>query len=163
MLPQGISCWVAWTVVGFLGQTSQQLDGARPRHLGADGVKAYQHDRRVAPAMILTLRHSLTAPFEKQSPMYRVSAVCHCQRCARTASGGVSTETSLFTPPRVLDCSLGSLLERQFQGSRLTRSFLVSFLGGSNGLMSGNWSEFQGPGVSTSVPSARIKIPSPCS
>ena len=70
MLPQGISCWVAWTVVGFLGQTSQQLDGARPGHLVADGVKAYQHDRRVAPAMTLTLRRSLTAPFEKQSPFH---------------------------------------------------------------------------------------------
>ena len=160
MLPQGITRWVAWTVVGFQGQTSQQLDGARPAHLGADGVKAYQHDRRVAPAITLTLRRSLTAPFEKQTPS--LTGVC-CLPMPTVCKNCVSAETSLFTSSRVLDCSLESFFERQFQRSHLTRSFLVSFLGGSNGLMSGNWREFQGLCVSTSVSTARSKIPSPCS
>ena len=64
--------------------------------------------------------------------------------CA-TASGGVPAKTSSFSPPRAPHGFLGSLLERHVQGLCLTRSCLIAFLNGSNGLMTGNWHDFQDP------------------
>ena len=45
--------WVAWPN----HHTSRLLDEARPGPRGADGVLAYRHDRRVAPAVLLRFVH----------------------------------------------------------------------------------------------------------
>ena len=47
-------------------------------------------------------------------------------------------------------CSLESLLERQFQSSRLIGYFLICTLHGSHGFTTGNWRKFQVRAVSTS-------------
>ena len=115
--------------LGRVGQTSHQLDEARPRHLGADGVEAYRRDRLFSLAGC-SFRETISDV---------------------TACGEVPTKTSSCSPSRIPHCFLESHLKRQFQGSCLTRSCLLGSLGGSNGLMSGNWREFQDLYVPTSV------------
>ena len=50
------------------------------------------------------------------------------------------------------DWSLELLLERQFQSARLVGFFMICFLDGSNGLMTGNRRNFRVRAVSTSLP-----------
>ena len=84
-----------------------------------------------------------------------------CNQCANDCNLATHLQRHRrVSSSRVLDCSLNSPLERQFQGSSLTRNFLVSCLDGSNGLMTGNWLNLQDLCVSTSVQTAGVETSS---
>ena len=57
MLPHEIADGSRGPIIRPLGRTSRLLDEARPGPRGADGVVAYRHDRRVAPAVLLRFVH----------------------------------------------------------------------------------------------------------
>ena len=138
-------------IIGFWVRLHISLVKHDLNFLESDGDVAHRHERRVASAMMFCFRHSDVPGF----CWFLLAANANSVRATATWRGTCKDIVVFFlTSPSLL----AGFAAREFQGSRLIRSFTVSSLDGSNGLMTGNRLNLPYLCLSTFCVNCRVKF-----